>query len=212
VIQRKWLILTALALEARAVAAELGAAAQDVSIQVIGIGASRLSRDLPEQISGIILAGLAGGLDPTLLVGETVFDGPPTADSSSAELLAFRGGKIYASDHLVSTVEEKQRLFRETGCLAVDMESGFVRTLAESAGLPLLHIRSISDTADEPLPPEMLDWIDDVGQPRLSKVAGSLALHPMQIPTLIRLARNTRLAAGRMAHAVCRIVQTRIAS
>lgn len=117
--QRKWLVLTALSMESKAIAAELGKEAPDVHpgphLEVIGIGAKRLTPAMLEGFDTVILAGLAEALDPTLAVGEIVIDRPSDH------------GKIHTSDHLVATVAEKQRLFRETGCLAVDMEGRIVR-------------------------------------------------------------------------------------
>ncbi|MGD0541145.1 MAG: hypothetical protein ABSB33_06490, partial [Tepidisphaeraceae bacterium] len=123
-------------MEAKAIAAELGRtpADQDVCIRVIGIRAVRFDRGGLSQYDGIILAGLAGGLDPALGIGDVVCDAPaqkPWLD------LPLRRGRIYTTDHLVATVEEKERLFRETGCLAVDMEGAIVRGAAESADRPL---------------------------------------------------------------------------
>jgi len=61
-------------MEAKAITAELGEAmaSQQVSVHVIGIRAKRLNRDLLVGSNGIILAGLAGALDPALAVGDIV--------------------------------------------------------------------------------------------------------------------------------------------
>ena len=178
-------------MEAKAVEAELG----EVPLQVIGIGATKLCRPSLENLEGIVLAGLAGALDPTLAIGDVVID----SDIGVASTPSVRRGKIYASDHLISTAAEKQRLFQESGCLAVDMESRIVREMAKSMRLPLLHVRAISDASVDNVSPRVLNWIDDVGRPRTAELLAGLALHPRQIPAMIRLNRNSRLALRRLA-------------
>jgi adenosylhomocysteine nucleosidase len=195
-----WLILTALAMEAKAITAELGNNASS-TIQIIGIKAGRIKPIPAGQFIGIILAGLAGGLNPDLSAGEVIIEGSPQPP--------FRSGRIHTSDHLVTTSEEKQRLFNETGCDAVDMEGTIVRKFAESAGLSLIHIRAISDSAHEAVPERMMSWIDDVGQPQTSRIAADLALHPGQIPAMIRLGKNSRIALRNLSQALSQIVQSR---
>ncbi len=190
-------------MEAKAITAELGEmmALQQVSLRVIGIRAKNLNRDLLAGSSGIILAGLAGALDPALAVGDII------VDSASPPLSHFPRGKFYATDHLGATPADKQRLFRETGCAAVDMESDVVRALTESIHLPMLHVRAISDVADDAVPEHMMDWIDTVGRLRAPKLLADLALHPHQIPAMIRLGKNSRLALRRLTQAIGVILQ-----
>jgi hypothetical protein len=198
--QCKWLILTALTMEAKAISSAIPALADDTELCVVGIGAKKLTPEICCRCTGgIILAGLAGGLDPTLRVGDVVVDQP---DSGPWPRLPFRHGRIHTSEHLVTTSAEKSELFRQTGCLAVDMESAVVRRFAESAGLPMLTIRAISDCADDALPERLLGWVDDFGRPRPGRVSLDLAGHPLQIPALIRLGRRSNRAARQMAQAV----------
>ncbi len=205
--RRKWLVLTALAMEAKAIAAELGpnSADQHVCIRVIGIRAVRFDRGELSRFDGVILAGLAGGLDPALGIGDVVCDAPaqqPWLD------LSLRHGRILTTDHLVATVQEKERLFRETGCLAVDMEGAIVRGTAESAGKPLLNIRGISDTASQCVPQRMVNWVDEVGRARPGRVTADLVGHPLLIASMIRLGRQSRIAMRRVAVAVREVVQS----
>jgi adenosylhomocysteine nucleosidase len=206
-----WLILTALAMEKRAIAAELDGyiPSAGLSLQTIGIKAGRLNAELFGKFNGIVLAGLAGGLNPRLSVGDVIVE---TSANSPWNDLPFHAGKIHTSDHLIASIAEKERLFRDTGCDAVDMEGSLVRKLAESAGIPMLHIRAISDSADEAVPPDMINWINETGRPRPARIAANLALHPSQIPAMIRLGKNSHLALRNLTQALRRIVQSRIDS
>src|SRR5208282_3301567 len=202
--RRKWLILTALAMEAKALQSEFRPGLpQDVNLRVIGIAGRRFDENFFREIDGgVILAGLAGALDPTLKVGEIVFEAIPDKFWNP---LPFRQCKIHTADHLISSVAEKKQLFIETGCAAVDMEGSIVRRLAGSAGVPMLHIRAIGDSAAESLPERMMNWIDDLGEPIYPKLAADMLLYPAQISTMMRLGKNSRLALNNLAPAIKRI-------
>lgn len=190
--RRKWLVLTALSMEAKAVEAAIGdRLGTEVFLHLIGIGARRLRPKLLADFEQVILAGFAGALDPSLKIGDFVVDGQR---------------KIYCSDRLVATAEEKRSLFEKTQCVAVDMESGIVRAAAESAGVRLIHIRAISDTADQAIPRWIFNCIDETGRIRPARAATALAAHPMALPMLMRLSRQSRLASASMAQAVLLIV------
>jgi nucleoside phosphorylase len=231
---RNWVVLTALAMEAKAIASELARTpvVEGMGPHVIGIQARRWDSGLLKNAEGIILAGLGGALDSDLAIGDVVveslnfplFPSPGTPGEGQGEGLSaapknaphpnplpayrergmrgIRGGRIFTADHLIADVAEKQKLFSETGCLAVDMEGGVIREFAERAGLPMLHIRAVSDLAGEALPEGMADWVDDVGEPRMGKVAAEVAFRPYLIPALMRLQKNSRLALEHLATVV----------
>jgi hypothetical protein len=232
---RNWVVLTALAMEAKAIVAELARTpvAEGIEPQVIGIRARRWDSGLLKNVEGIIRAGLGGALDPDLAIGDVVieslncplFPSPGTPGEGQGEGLSvgegnaphpnplpayrergIRVGRIYTSDHLIADVAEKQKLFGETGCLAVDMEGGIVRKFAEAAGVAMLHIRAVSDLAGEALPEGMADWVDDVGEPRMAKVAAEVTFRPYLIPSLMRLQKNSRLALEHLATVVREII------
>jgi hypothetical protein len=51
-----------------------------------------------------------------------------------------------------------------------------------------------------------------MGKPHPARIAAKLALHPAQIPAMIRLGKHSRLALANLAVALRRIVQDRIDS
>jgi adenosylhomocysteine nucleosidase len=195
----KTLILTALEIEAKIIARVFGKRLEkngDISLKVVGIGAKRLPA--LEGFRRIVVAGVAGALDPALAVGDLIYD------AGGFEVLPVAGarlGKIYTADHLISTVEEKAALFKETGALAVDMETSHVRAAAP-AGVLVLGLRAISDTARERLSPELMDWVDDVGKPMAGRLAAGLIRNPAMIPTLIGLGRRTSSAMTALGEAL----------
>lgn len=111
---------------------------------------------------GIAVAGIGGALDPDLAPGDVVVAtevrGPDgvVVPCLSAPLLAaaLRGtgarvhtGPVVSADHVV-TGTERQAL-RETGALAVDMESAWL--LAPKGARPTACVRVIADPASQPL-------------------------------------------------------------
>lgn len=166
---------------------------------VIGPRAGRLSDEMIKGYDRIILAGLAGALDPALNIGDVIID---FADGGQWPNLPYRKGAIHGSDHLVATAAEKSRLFEQTGAAVVDMESVIVRQRAAALGAAVLSIRAISDTADESLPPDLEDWVDPMGRARPASVVAGVARRPWEIGRVVRLARDCRCACRAMALAV----------
>jgi hypothetical protein len=193
-------------MEHRAIAAGVAPKirAGTVQLKTIGLKAANLDRHVTPKPKLVILAGLAGGLSPALAIGEVIAQRSANWPRND---LPVRLGAIHTADHVVCTVEEKGRLFEQTRCDAVDMEGSIVSQWAESRGLPMLHIRAISDSADHAIPPEILSLVDPTGRPRPGKIAANIAFRPRQIPTMIRLGKNSRLALRNLTDAIRRIVE-----
>jgi uridine phosphorylase len=188
-------------MEAKAIAKALGPQHAQ-AIKVIGIRAVKMENDWFTGKDGIVLAGLAGALDPSLQVGDVI----ACIGNGDWPDLPFRMGAIHTSSNLVAGAAEKANLFRHTGALAVDMEHEIVRDLARNANLPMLSIRAISDRADQSLDPDLMRWVDETGRPKVAALAAGLAKNPLRIRALVRLGRQSRLAAKKMAAAVRQVV------
>ncbi len=135
-----------------------------------GMGPARVAAWLPELTGlsprAIAVAGVAGGLDPSLRAGDIVVasevrDGNGrTVLREAAPLVAdlrrmglrVRSGPVLSRDHVVGGPDERERL-AATGALAVDMESSaIVRAARGMPGRPpVAVVRVIVDTATTPL-------------------------------------------------------------
>jgi adenosylhomocysteine nucleosidase len=149
--------------------------------------------------------GIAGGLASSLRPGSLVvadevvtdFDRYP-AVSSCATMIRAHVGPIYGSWEIVATPREKRAIRKQTGALAVDMESGPVARVAMEAGIPFIAIRAIADPVTHGLPPAALLPLDEKGNPNLFAVFGSILRNPTQIPALIGTGNQTRVALRRL--------------
>ncbi len=160
------LVVTALRSERAALRGRINGA----RVEQCGMGPERARDWLPHLYGllpqAVIIAGVAGGLDPSLAPGDVIVasevrDGlgsvltpagaPLTAELRSMGLRA-RSGPIVSSDHIVDSTAERERL-AATGALAIDMESAtIVRGLAENFGeVPVAVVRVVVDTAERPL-------------------------------------------------------------
>lgn len=167
----------------------------DVDAMSVGLGAVRLPAEVPKGINLIVVAGLGGGLDPVLRVGDVV-----------------SGDDVYSSAEPVLTPAHKAELFRTTRARVVDMETAAVRAWAASAGIPVVAVRAVSDTADEAIDPALLRLVDELGRPRPVAIATYLLCHPTGTRRLLRLAAASRLACERLGEAVREVILHHCAS
>jgi len=146
-------------------------------------GAEHAARYLIAQgAKALISFGLAGGLDPALSAGAilvphaVIAEGQRfAADGSLAHRL---GGPtahvLLGTADIATTPTTKQRLWRETGASAVDLESGAVARIAAEAGLPFAVLRAVCDTTNHALPPAALAALDSGGAISLPRVIRSV--------------------------------------
>lgn len=168
-----------------------------IAVVHTGIGPEAAARAV-EQIAkrpGIrqwIGAGFAGALAPELA----------TADLVVQEFTVEGKRKIVSRSMPVETAAEKQALSRETGALAVDMET---ETLAQcrEQGIAFTAIRTISDTAAQALPVPFAVWYDLRRQrPRPFRLLVWLAMHPGRVAPFARFVRGLSSVSEKLAEAI----------
>jgi len=211
------LIVTAMQMEAQPVARALGlkfnsptsAVGAGIRLEVVGISARRMPA-LTNSTSAVILAGLAGGLDPALRSGDVVIDDP--AHSVAPDVApGARRAVIYGADHIIASAAEKAGLFRSTAMSAVDMESSAVRAAAAAAGVPFINIRAVVDTAGDPLDPETVKLFDESGRVKLAAAMKLFLRRPHVIPALLKTRHKAADALASMARVVADVVHATFA-
>ena len=162
-----------------------------------------LERALAAKMPDLILSsGLAGALDPALIVGDVVLDSEPSLLAVLARALPdARSGRILGRDMPIASISHKSALHAATNAMAVDMESHIAARVAARHHVPFAAIRVISDSAGQALPPVALVGMRRDGGIAIGAVLRALALNPGQLPALLRTARD----AGRGFSALARV-------
>jgi adenosylhomocysteine nucleosidase len=167
-------------------------------------------------VSGLMSFGLAGGLDPRLRAGCVILpvevisrDGArfATADAWRGRIGAAVGaarhieaGKLLSNPTMIGTVADKAAAFRDTGAVAVDMESLAIAEVAAAHGLPFVALRVIVDTALDVLPRAVVA-ASVGGRVSIRRLVGGLAAAPAELLSLLRLMRRYRAAARSLSAA-----------
>jgi adenosylhomocysteine nucleosidase len=220
-------IVCALRGEARTLSRQATSAAaarlSDGSLLVVcGMGQDAATDGARKLLDGgaqaLVSWGVAGGLDPgltagTLVLPERTGDGQESYATQlqwRACLASWLSGELPVSGGyllslpLILTAPDKARWFRQTGGVAVDMESLAIARQANAAAVPFMAVRAIVDESSEELPPAALRGIDSAGQLRTVALLRELLRAPGQVPALLRLA-----ASYRAAHRALRAIAAR---
>lgn len=170
-----------------------------------------LDRELAGRpVDHVMIAGICGGLDPSVDVGtlvhpELVIDHttgaayehrPPGGEHCAGKLVTTEG---------VSLDPVLTRRFFEEGCVAVDMESSAVAEVCEARGRPWSVYRCIGDRPfDGLLDERIVALTNGDGSGRTEDIAALVAQDPAFAAKLERLAHDSSLAARRAAEAAVR--------
>lgn len=204
-------VVCAVPAERRALA---GLAGPALSLHLSGIGAAAATRaaaELPEGLRAIVAAGFCGALDPALRVG-TLVAAEVVVDEATGErhpadpaLLAAAPGErgvLVSAMRLARTPADRSRLDGSV----VDLESAALARAAAASGTPFLALRAVTDESRHRLPD--FDRIMDAAG-RLTPGAGLVhfALHPREIPALVRLGPAARAASRSLRAGVERLLE-----
>ena len=199
--------------EITAYQAQIGRAQVDFVITGMGMeNARRVSEtvlDVPYQFC--VTAGFAGALGEEhairdILVAESVRELGKSQTLQCSRNLAYaardNGAKLVkmflTSNQVISAAAEKKRLAPFAD--AVEMESFAILTAAHHRKRAVVAIRVISDSMLNEVPAEVSTMVDEKGQVKIGGVVRYVARHPLQLPTLLRLGRDSRTAAEALAH------------
>ena len=186
-----------------------------MDILITGMGRENAERSLHRQLRSqmpqlVVSCGFAGGLNPYLSVGTVVFAGDEEAGLTPALL---RAGacpvRFYCAERVAATVEEKRRLWEQTGADAVEMESQIIRAICRAHGIPSATIRVISDSAHDNLPLDFNLFMTAEQRIDYGRLMLALLMSPQKLPAILRLQRQTQLAARRLASVLAELIPAR---
>jgi 4-hydroxy-3-methylbut-2-enyl diphosphate reductase len=142
----------------------------DTVLERCGMGPERVRGWLPrlDRLSpdAVAVAGVAGGLDPSLRPGDVVVATEVRDESGRIHLraaaplvaelrrrgLRVRTGPVVSVDHIITHRSEREKL-AANGAIAVDMESAAIvrAAIARQPDAPVAVVRVIVDTVDTPI-------------------------------------------------------------
>lgn len=185
-----------------------------------GVRATNVTRAVLEQCPPpdiCIAAGLAGSLKREREVGQVCVPRDIMDLQTGRTMVGDAGlirqaekcgavviGRLLTSSTMVLTSEGKSRLGKMAE--AVEMESFSVASEATAEGVPTTAIRAISDAADEDLPMNFGELLDETGNVSKGKAALALARSPQRLAAVMRLARQSKAAATNLANFLDRYV------
>ena len=183
-----------------------------MEVLITGIGRENAERRLHAAFKRtayqlVLSCGFAGGLNPYLTTGTVVFS--TDEDAGLTPTLLTAGAcpvRFHCSDRVATTVEEKRALWESTGADAVEMESQIIRAICRAHEIPSATIRVISDAANENLPLDFNVFMTAEQKLNYAKLVLSLLTSPAKIPAMLRLQRQTQLAARNLAGVLSRVM------
>ena len=186
-------------------------AGHDVTLVEAGMGmvnagwaATALAIQTPDLM---ISAGFGGGVLPGLKVGDVVmaeqllhwtgegFEQVETGMYAAENISSPIRGCFITSDGILNKHDLLGLLPSNAIHPVVEMESAAVARVATEHGIPFLGLRAISDPWDEELGFAINEFCDAELRIRPLKVLATILRRPTIIPQLLRLARNSRVAA-----------------
>jgi adenosylhomocysteine nucleosidase len=184
----------------------------DVKILLTGMGERNADKSIraalcAEKPAVVLTCGFAGALNPDLSLGAVLFscDDAPTLET---RLLATgaRPGLFHCANRVASTAAEKRQLWESTHADAVEMESQIISDICREHQIPCATIRVVLDTASEDLPLDFNFLMTADQQMDYRKLAFSLAKSPSKIAALLRLQKQSKEAASKLAEVLLKII------
>ena len=191
---------------------------REVAILHTGVGAKNCNARLETLLHKmrprlVISSGFAGAVSEQLRVGDLILAqnfSDPGLLASAERILREREPrivKLFTSTSIVDSVAERNEIARAASAAAVDMETGAIASVCNAHRVPLLSLRAISDTAQQPfpMPPSVLFDIERQ-QTSYGRLFAYLFRHPASIRRLFRFARQIASARATLTDAIVDLI------
>ena len=219
------MILTAVDLEARGLARQLGLASVPgaawphfrsgaVEVACVGLRASALADRAPKLNAAtlVVSAGACGALAPELPEGALVVpESVVTEDGRRMPMAAIPGveakGSLVSVERVVTSGADKARLWIETGAIACDMESAVIAAWAKTRGFAAAVVRGVSDTAEHGVPADLAASVGEDGRVRTISAVRAALSRRGALKDALALRRGTNAALIAVAGALARVAR-----
>lgn len=194
------LVVTPMTREARA-------SGRDTFISGTRGAADRVIARLDQQPADVVLiAGVCGGLDPSLAPGALILgrrllaEGKPELTPDDAAFHAVRRGmrrarlpfvssSLLSIDRPIESVRARTDAWNAYGAAGVDMETYDIASALSQRGVRWLALRSVLDPAGFTLPRAVREWSEEANEREISRAA---LRSPLDWPGYARLALQMR--------------------
>lgn len=170
---------------------------------------------IAEDVSALVVAGVAGGLNPALKVGDLIVPDTVVEKTENGRCLRWRThtvcvslgferliskglcahrGILFSSQHVCLTTQSKDEVFRCSGAHAVDMESAAVGRAASEADLDFYAFRAVCDPANTSIPGDLIDVLKENGSVDWTELFVRLIRRPSLFGEILRLQRGLSAA------------------
>jgi adenosylhomocysteine nucleosidase len=171
-----------------------------------GIGADAARRATEAVIqeahpARVLSVGFAGALDSTMKIADVLEPRVVVNAADSARVDTGLGHGTLVTYEAVSDRDQKKRLAKAYGAVAVDMEAASVAQGAQARGVEFAALKAISDAINFSMPP-MQPFISGDGQFRSAKFAMHVAIRPWLWSRTITLGRNSAKASQALCEAI----------
>jgi adenosylhomocysteine nucleosidase len=176
--------------------------------------AADLKRNVPQNCTGIISFGLCGQLSGEVIGQAFIYDliRTPAGDfmpdpdwrkrlfaaTRYVECRCWSSGKF----NTANTIADRAALYAQTGCCAIDDETYAVAGFAAARNIPFIGLRVVSDGAEDNLPSAVLSALNPDGTTDIEAVVLSVIKDPLQVPALIKTAREYEKSLGELRRAI----------
>lgn len=170
----------------------------------IGVDAARRATEAVIQEAHpvrVLSVGFAGALDSTMKVADVLEPRMVVNAADSARIDTGLGYGTLVTYEAVSDRDQKKRLAKAYGAVAVDMEAAAVGQGAQARGVEFTALKAISDAIHFSMPP-MERFISSDGQFRSARFAMHVAVRPWLWSRTITLGRNSAKASRALCEAI----------
>ena len=167
-----------------------------------------------QQLDAVISAGFAGSLNNELqvndlLIAENFSTLVVKHAQSSLSNVPINAVTMLTLPAAVDSRKERERIARESGASAADMETESIARACAAHNIPLLALRVITDTPSQPFPaPPMVLFDIEQQQIRIPALTKFFITHPNCIPNLVYFARRIARARTILANALVEVVRS----
>jgi adenosylhomocysteine nucleosidase len=192
---------------------------RDVAVVHTGVGSENCNERLEILLHKarpqfVITSGFAGALSKHLQIGDLIlaenFSDPSLLGLAREILRDCKAAplKLFTSSSIVDSISQRNEIARASGAAAIDMETGAILAICKAHGMPLLSLRAITDTPNDPFPapPDVLFDIERQ-RTRFGRLLSYILRHPGSIGPFLRFGQRIAQVRAALTDALVALVK-----